>query len=364
MMLLSFQLYAGEMLFNKAASGEPQLIQSGPQKMWCPVCGMNLKMYYKTSHALKLSGGAARQYCSIRCMLHDLEGLSPIVEQILVVDAHTEKLIDATKAYYVVGSSAPGTMTSVSKIAFADEKEAKEFQAKMGGEIVSFAAAEKAAKESMEKDIAMTTMKRQKMVYPKGKKIFDEACDKSIDPFSYNLINEMKADIKMNKKCGDLAEPELQAVTLYLWDVARVSARSEEFITVGNDEKCPVCGMFVHKYPKWAAKMVYGLNGKENHFVFDGVKDMMKFYFNPAKWGDYKGLTAKELLVTDYYTGKAVNAKNAFYVTSSEVFGPMGKELVPFAGRKYAETFMNDHGGKKILTFDEITADTVDSLDK
>jgi hypothetical protein len=23
-------------------------------------------------------------------------------------------------------------------------------------------------------------------------------------------------------------------------------------VEVGEDEKCPVCGMFVYKYPKWA----------------------------------------------------------------------------------------------------------------
>ena len=35
-------------------SKNPTLLQSGKEKMWCHICGMGLKMFYKTSHAVKL----------------------------------------------------------------------------------------------------------------------------------------------------------------------------------------------------------------------------------------------------------------------------------------------------------------------
>jgi len=364
MMLFCFNVFADDMDFTRKATGTPELIQTGPQKNWCPVCGMSLKAFYKTSHALKLSGGVNKQYCSMRCMTQDFEGLANIVKEILVVDAKTEKLIDARKAFYVVDSDAPGTMTSISKYAFGDENDAKEFQAKMGGEIMIFDSAQKSAIASMDKDVAMTNMKRQKMMYPKGKMVFNSACDKTIDPFSYNLINELKADIKMNNRCGELKEPELQAVALYLWDVARKELKSEQFITVKEGDKCPVCGMFVHKYPKWASKIVFTKNSEKSYLVFDGVKDQLKFVYNPAKWGDYKDIKITEILVTDYYTNKAVDGKNAFYVIGSDVYGPMGKELIPFSTKKYAETFMADHNGQKILKYDEITSAMVYKLDE
>ncbi|ADD67938.1 conserved hypothetical protein [Denitrovibrio acetiphilus DSM 12809] len=360
----TFTGFGGEMEFSKKASGEPELIQTGKQKAWCPVCGMNLKMFYKTSHALKLKDGQNKQYCSIRCMLEDYEGLHSIVSQILVVDAKTEKLIDVRNATYVVGSSAPGTMTMTSKIAFAEKKDAEEFQKKMGGELMTFDQASKAALESMGKDVSMTNKKRQKMMYPKGEKIFSSACDKSIDPFKYNLINKLKADIKTNSKCGSLDEKELQAVALYLWDIVRKEKHSDQFITVLEGEKCPVCGMFVHKYPKWAAKMHYQKNSTKEHAVFDGAKDMFKFYFNPAKWGDYKNIEITDIHVTDYYTNKAIDGKSAFYVTGSNVYGPMGNELVPFATKADAESFMSDHNGQQILTFGNITEDMVYKLDE
>jgi nitrous oxide reductase accessory protein NosL len=356
--------FAADMDFSKKASGKPELIQTGPQKQWCPVCGMKLGMFYKTSHAMKLSGGKNKQYCSIRCMLEDYEGLQNIVQEILVVDVASEKLIDVRNATYVVGSSAPGTMTMISKYAFANKADAEEFQKKMGGELMTFEQAKASALASMQKDVNMTGMKRQKMMYPKGEKIFKSACDQSIDPLKYNLVNEMKADIAGNKKCGELGEKELQAVTLYLWDVVRKASKADDFIIVQEGEKCPVCGMFVHKYPKWAAKIEYTKEGIQEYAVFDGVKDMMKFYFNPAKWGSYEGIKLLKSSVTDYYTNKAVTAQKAFYVVGSDVYGPMGKELIPFADKASAETFSADHGGKQILTFDEISEGMVYKLDE
>jgi len=54
-----------------------------------------------------------------------------------------------------------------------------------------------------------------------------------------------------------------------------------------------------------------------------------------------------------------MRAQDVFFVTDSNVNGPMGKELVPVKGRKEAESFKEDHKGKKILTFDELTPDDV-----
>ena len=42
-------------------------------------------------------------------------------DSIKVVDASTQKLIDAQQAFYVVGSKVKGTMSKVSKLAFASK---------------------------------------------------------------------------------------------------------------------------------------------------------------------------------------------------------------------------------------------------
>ncbi|MFA6756407.1 MAG: nitrous oxide reductase accessory protein NosL, partial [Sulfurospirillaceae bacterium] len=66
---------------------------------------------------------------------------------------------------------------------------------------------------------------------------------------------------------------------------------------------------------------------------------------------------------TDYYTLEALEAKDAFYVVGSDVYGPMGNELIPFSKEANAKTFRDDHKGKQIVSFDEITPELVKTLD-
>jgi nitrous oxide reductase accessory protein NosL len=60
------------------------------------------------------------------------------------------------------------------------------------------------------------------------------------------------------------------------------------------------------------------------------------------------------VFVTDYYALEPIDAKSALYVVGSDVYGPMGKELIPFARRADAEEFLRDHGGRKIVRFGEV----------
>jgi len=130
--------------------------------------------------------------------------------------------------------------------------------------------------------------------------------------------------------------------------------------TVPDNARCSVCGMFVAKYPNWLAQIHYESPAETR--IFDGVKDMMVFYFNPQKYGGPSSETIKGVFVKDYYSLKWLKAKEAFYVIGSDVYGPMGHELIPFESKEAAESFSKDHQGKDILTFDEITSDLIESL--
>jgi nitrous oxide reductase accessory protein NosL len=377
--------------FSKMAEGTPQLVQKGPQKMWCAVCGMNLKMFYKTSHAVVLKDGTKKQYCSIRCLVADWPNIKEKVEKILVVDAKTGEMIDAKTAHYVVGSKVKGTMSMTSKIAFAKLEDAKAFRKKYGGKISDFDTAFKMAQKALAKESMMIARKKQAKMYPMGEKIYKKMCQ-PIDVSKFKRINDMKAAIKTEKLCKPMKEKQLQAVALYLWDVkgghaddmmrgGRCGMKKKDMQSckgkmgaiqaavgpdLGKQDKCPVCGMFVYKHPKWAAFIYYEKKGKLEHLAFDGVKDLMKFYFEPNKWGDYGNIKKhiKKIVVRDYYTLKPVWAKAAWYVVGSDVYGPMGNELIPFKTKEAAENFMRDHHGRKILRFDEITKELVYKLDE
>ena len=136
-------------------------------------------------------------------------------------------------------------------------------------------------------------------------------------------------------------------------------ASAEPNKEIPSDSRCPVCGMFVAKYPKWICQIRLNDNSLK---YFDGIKDMMRFYFSPEKYAGGSTENIKEIWVKDYYTLNWVDGKSALYVIGSNVFGPMGKELVPFAAQETAGGFLKDHHGKQVLTFTEITPEIVQSL--
>jgi len=131
------------------------------------------------------------------------------------------------------------------------------------------------------------------------------------------------------------------------------AAVSEPLREIDANEKCPVCGMFVAQYDQWLTQIV---NENDPPLIFDGVKDMMAYYFNSALYGGDSDLTQAEIWVRNYYTLDYIDGRTAFYVIGSVVLGPMGDELIPFATLQEAENFKKDHQGKTILRFDEISA--------
>ena len=132
-------------------------------------------------------------------------------------------------------------------------------------------------------------------------------------------------------------------------------------ITLTPKDKCPVCGMFVAKYPDFAAEIIF----KDGSYAaFDGTKDMFKYYFNLTKFDPSKKTAdIAAIFVTDYYDLKWIDGYKAFYVEGSDVYGPMGRELIPFEKQEGAEQFMTDHIGKSLFKFDEITYDLIKGLD-
>lgn len=123
--------------------------------------------------------------------------------------------------------------------------------------------------------------------------------------------------------------------------------------------RCPVCGMFVNKYAQWVSRIRLS-DGTEH--AFDGVKDMMAFYFSPQTFGARAGVTIAAVSVKDYYSLQPLSGRDAFYVLGSDVLGPMGHELIPLASKGAAENFLADHKGEQVLRFAEITPDLIDSL--
>ncbi len=193
----------------------------------------------------------------------------------------------------------------------------------------------------------------------KGERIAHIMCEKDKLPkvtSSMQEVEEVMEKIKTSKACSSLSKSKLEAVAYYIKE-GRIKAAVQR-IHVSKNAKCPVCGMFVSKYPKWAASMEH--DGTK--YYFDGVKDMMKYYIFDGDF-IYDRTKISTIFVSDYYTLEAIPAKEAFYVLDADVFGPMGHELIPFKTQKSAYAFKEEHHGKAVVKFDEITDSMVMALD-
>lgn len=199
-----------------------------------------------------------------------------------------------------------------------------------------------------------STAMKEKKLYTIGKKIYTKKCSNLIAS-QYKDYDALEKEIKQNKICGSLNNKYADALGLYLWDVQRKGRTFQNYpkLTVSKEDKCPVCGMFLYKYPRWVARIEYN----DKNVSFDGVKDMMKYYF------EHKN-NIKDILVQEYYSQKTINAKEAYFVLDSDVYGPMGNELIPFADEKSAKLFLLDHRGDKMVRFFQITSDMVYKLDE
>jgi copper chaperone NosL len=125
--------------------------------------------------------------------------------------------------------------------------------------------------------------------------------------------------------------------------------------------KCPVCGMFVAKYPDWTGSIRFK---DATTAYFDGPKDLFTYYLAVRKYDPAKDRSAIDALyVKDYYALTVIDARKACYVIGSDVRGPMGKELVPFAKEDDARGFLRDHRGRNVLRFGEITPETLKALE-
>ncbi len=126
-------------------------------------------------------------------------------------------------------------------------------------------------------------------------------------------------------------------------------------------DRCPVCGMFVAKYPDFLAPVIYR---DGTYTVFDGAKDLFKYLLNLQTYApSRRAADIAAVYVTDYYALTPLDAKRAWYVMDSDVYGPMGRELIPLATEREAREFLADHKGRRLLRFEDVTAAILKELD-
>lgn len=212
---------------------------------WCPLCGMDLKVYSKTVHRLHHADGRIVGYCSIHCAAKDLRKNKEQVEKMDVAGFVSGEFFPVEQAHYLVGSDLPGVMTVVGKKAFASLDEAKKFQKEHGGEIHAFQETLEMVYAGIDKDnqILMRKMGAMELV---GKKVEEKyGCFKChgvdgkgggdatgfITPrFAQRIgAKPVLKDAIMKKGHAEdsfqdkISPKELQALMLYVWGIRNKS---------------------------------------------------------------------------------------------------------------------------------------------
>jgi copper chaperone NosL len=137
----------------------------------CKYCGMDRGMYDFSRMLIEYADGTSAAFCSLHCASVDLaNSIDKTPKAIRVGDFQGKQLIDAEKAFWVVGGSKPGVMSKRGKWAFEKKVDAENFTKTNKGQLASFEDAVKMAYEDMYDDTKAIRerrqMKRLKMMEP------------------------------------------------------------------------------------------------------------------------------------------------------------------------------------------------------
>jgi len=128
----------------------------------CKYCGMDRGMFDFTRMLIAYDDGTTVAACSIHCAAVDLaNNIDKTPLSIQVGDFNSKDLIDAEKAFWVIGGEKPGVMSKRGKWAFAKKEDAEAFIKKNNGSLDDFETAMKAAYEDMYGDTKMIRDKRK-----------------------------------------------------------------------------------------------------------------------------------------------------------------------------------------------------------
>ncbi|MCZ4337335.1 nitrous oxide reductase accessory protein NosL [Shewanella colwelliana] len=147
------------------------------------------------------------------------------------------------------------------------------------------------------------------------------------------------AVVFMMSGCG-AAEPEVNEI---------------QAVTIGDHDRCHMCGMMVKKYP--GPKGVIALNSNSISPSFCSTRDMFMFALQPENQRQVKHLYVHDMGKTDWEHPEDVHfidATKAWYVYGTSRKAVMGSAVAPFSTRSEAEAFAKEFGGA-VLEYDQIT---------
>ncbi|NLC28489.1 MAG: hypothetical protein GX780_06920 [Campylobacteraceae bacterium] len=120
---------------------------------------------------------------------------------------------------------------------------------------------------------------------------------------------------------------------------------------------CPIKNVSIQKHKDWLGYIQY------NDSSIDPVsspKYAFNFFHTDAL-KNFRGIF--KLYMTDFKTGRLIDASEAYYVFGSRIMSVGGDDIIPFAKEEDAKEFLEANGGKKIYRFDRMDKNFIGYLD-
>lgn len=128
---------------------------------------------------------------------------------------------------------------------------------------------------------------------------------------------------------------------------------------VPAEARCPVCGMYPARYPRWAGQLIFKDGAA---LFFDSPLELFRFLHDMDRYHSGHGPEeVAQAYVTDAGNRQWVPVAEAYFVLGSRLSGPMrGPDLPAFASAEAAETFVAEQGGSW-MRLEQITLDLLQS---
>jgi nitrous oxide reductase accessory protein NosL len=116
----------------------------------CKYCGMIREKYAHSRALIEYDEGTVVATCSVHCLAIDLAlNVEKTPKAMMVGDYYSKRLVDAEKAFWVLGGSKVGVMSIRGKWAFEEKEGASKFIKENGGQLATFDKVMKATFEDM-----------------------------------------------------------------------------------------------------------------------------------------------------------------------------------------------------------------------
>jgi len=116
------------------------------------------------------------------------------------------------------------------------------------------------------------------------------------------------------------------------------------------NKECPLCGMYPARYPEFNCQIVFKDGSYE---AFDSAIGLLVYLLFPDKTG-IKPKPVAEIYFKDYLKESWLEAGKTFFVTGSEIMGPMGIEFLPVDSEQAAKELKKEEKGEDIVHFKKI----------